>query len=62
MDENCGIMDYRLVVQQDENGELFFEFPDELMNETGWQVGDQLIWEEQPNGSWIIKKDESKDE
>jgi len=62
MDENCGIMDYKLTVQKDENGELFFEFPDALLNQMGWDAGDTLLWEELPNGSWSIKKDENKDE
>ena len=62
MDEKCGIMNYKLEVQKDENGELYFEFPDELMNQMGWDIGDTLLWEELPNGSWSVKKDESKDE
>ena len=55
-------MDYKLTVQKDENGELFFEFPDALLNQMGWDAGDTLLWEELPNGSWSIKKDENKDE
>lgn len=49
---------YTLEVQQDENGELFFEFPDELMNQMGWDVGDTLIWEEVDGGAWKLTKDE----
>jgi len=57
MDENCGIMTYKLEVQKDENGELYFEFPDELLNQMGWDAGDQLLWKELPNGNWTIEKD-----
>lgn len=44
-------------VQADENGELFIEFPDELLDEMKWHVGDQLIWTELPNGQgWNVTK------
>jgi len=44
-------------VQADENGELFIEFPDELLDEMKWNVGDQLIWTELPNGQgWNVTK------
>jgi len=55
---------YTLEVQKDEeSGELFFEFPDALMNQMGWDVGDTLIWEELPNSSWSLslkKKEENE--
>jgi hypothetical protein len=55
---------YTLEVQKDEeSGELFFEFPDALMNQMGWDVGDTLIWEELPNSSWSLSlKKKEKDE
>ena len=36
---------YTLEVQKDSNGELFFEFPDELLNQVGWSEGDIIQWE-----------------
>ena len=39
-----------LLVQEDEDGELFIEFPDDLLTEMNWKSGDQLIWTEMPNG------------
>jgi protein-disulfide isomerase len=52
---------YSLEVQKDSNGELFFEFPDALLNQMGWDAGDTLLWEELPGGSWKLelKKEES---
>ena len=55
-------MMYTLELKDAGNGELLIEFPDELMNQMGWDIGDTLLWEELPNGSWSVKKDESKDE
>lgn len=53
MDKN-----YTLEVQKDENGELFFEFPDELLNQVGWSEGDILQWESMDSDSdiWTITK------
>jgi len=54
---------YSLEVQKDSNGELFFEFPDALLNQMGWDVGDTLLWEELPDGSWKLElKKEDSDE
>ena len=36
--------DYIIEVQEAENGDLFIEFPDDLIDTLGWQVGDVLDW------------------
>ena len=36
---------YVVEVQESENGELFIEFPDELIDELGWKEGDILNWD-----------------
>ena len=38
------------VMKDEESGELYFEFPDALMNQMGWDAGDKLLWEELPGG------------
>jgi len=43
---------------QEKDGELFIEFPDEVMEDAGWKVGDDLEWEDLKNGSWSLKKSE----
>lgn len=46
-----------LEVQEDpETGNLFLEFPVELLNQMGWAEGDDLEWIDNKNGSWNIKK------
>ena len=48
---------YNVPVEADSNGELVLSFPDALLNQVGWDVGDNLLWEELPNGSFVIRKD-----
>ena len=36
--------DYIIEVQEADNGDLFIEFPDDLIDALGWQVGDVLDW------------------
>ena len=36
---------YIVEVQENDQEELFIEFPDELIDELGWQEGDILNWD-----------------
>lgn len=47
---------YTAQVQMDSDGELLLSFPDELLNQMGWDIGDKLIWEELPDGSFSVRK------
>ena len=60
-------MKYKQVSQNEwlievrENGktkELFIEFPPGCLDQVGWDVGDNLIWDELPDGSWSLRKDD----
>lgn len=54
---------YTLVVQEDpETKDLILEFPDSLMEMTGWQIGDTLEWVPQDNGSWLLRKQRDHDD
>lgn len=48
-------MSYILEVQEDENGDQFIVFPDEVMEELGWQEGDLLNWDTRGEGIIISK-------
>ena len=48
-------MTYILEVEEDENGEQFLTFPEELMEEMGWRGGDILNWDIQGDGIHISK-------
>lgn len=49
------------VIEVQENNktkELFIELPPEALAQVGWDIGDELIWEELPEGRWSITKKE----
>lgn len=51
-------MDNRYIVnvQEDEFGEQFIEFPQEIIESTGWKEGDTLNWDENTDGSFTLTK------
>lgn len=50
---------YTLQVHEDSSGELYIEIPESVLEETGWAIGDSLLWEQLTENSWQIKKDDS---
>jgi len=48
-------MSYILEVQEDENGDQFIVFPEEVIDELGWQEGDLLNWDVRGEGIVISK-------
>ncbi len=48
-------MSYILEVQEDENGEQYITFPDEIIEELGWQEGDILNWDVRGEGIILSK-------
>lgn len=49
------------IVQVQENGktkDLFIEFPPDCLDQVGWDVGDDLLWEELDHGGFSITKKE----
>ena len=53
------------IIEVQENGktkELFIEFPQDALDQVGWDIGDTLIWEELDHGAWKITKKENNDE
>jgi hypothetical protein len=47
---------WTLEVQQQEDGEYFIEFPDDVLQEAGWKEGDVVGWSDNGDGSWTLKK------
>lgn len=48
---------YTLEVKKDpDSNDLIIEFPDAMMEETGWKVGDTLEWVDNFDGSWTLRK------
>jgi len=48
-------MSYILEVQEDEDGELYIIFPNELIEELNWHEGDILNWDLKGNGAVLSK-------
>jgi len=46
---------YTLEVQE-KDGEFFIELNDEILEGTGWKIGDDLIWTDNEDGSWTLSK------
>lgn len=51
----------KVVADPDDPNELCLDFPDELLEEMGWSIGDQLEFIED-DGQWTIKKVEAPSE
>jgi bifunctional DNA-binding transcriptional regulator/antitoxin component of YhaV-PrlF toxin-antitoxin module len=49
---------YIIEVQEDQDGELFIEFPDEIIEELGWQEGDLLSWDVKGEGIVLSRVNE----
>lgn len=47
--------DYIIEVQESDNGDLFIEFPDDLIDTLGWLEGDILDWRIKDEGI-ILKR------
>ena len=43
-------------VKEDEDGELYIEFPPDFLDKLGWGSGDTLSWRESTKGMWTIRK------
>jgi bifunctional DNA-binding transcriptional regulator/antitoxin component of YhaV-PrlF toxin-antitoxin module len=46
---------YIVEVQEDDQENLFIQFPDELIDELGWQEGDILNWDLKGSGIVLSK-------
>ena len=46
---------YIIEIQENNSGDLFIEFPGELIDELGWQEGDILNWDLKGDGIVLSK-------
>jgi hypothetical protein len=51
---------YTLDVKFREDGEAYIELPDELIDEAGWEVGDDLEWSDNGDGSFTLTKSDKE--
>lgn len=52
-------MSYIVEVEEAGNGDVFITFPDELIEELGWEEGDILEWNVKGNGITLNKLNDS---
>ena len=48
------------VQESGETKELYLEFPPDAINQVGWDTGDTIVWEDNNDGSYTLKKKEDK--
>jgi len=47
----------RWIIELEADGEdLILPFTDEMIEQTGWQVGDTLVWDKKDHTSWTLRK------
>lgn len=51
---------WTLEVEQAPDGEYFIQLNDEILEESGFAIGDEVEWIDQGDGSWMLKKVEPK--
>lgn len=39
-----------------ETGDLIMPLPTDLLNQVGWDFGDELIWEDLHDGRWSLRR------
>ena len=48
---------WTLNVEEDpETGDAILKFPEDLLEEAGWKEGDELVWTDRGDGSWLLTK------
>ncbi len=51
-----------LEAADDGSGDLVLPLTDEIMESAGWQIGDTLVWIDNKDGTWSIKRKENEHE
>jgi bifunctional DNA-binding transcriptional regulator/antitoxin component of YhaV-PrlF toxin-antitoxin module len=54
-------MKYTTIIEKDENGELYFIIPDDLIKELNWEEGDELIFTIDGDTVILSRKEEKDD-
>jgi hypothetical protein len=54
------VIKWSLPVEEHEDGEYYITFPDDLLEATNLVEGDQIEWQDQGDGSYLLKKVEVK--
>jgi hypothetical protein len=55
-EQNCKTWTATLEEADDGSGDLVLLFPQDMLDEVGWNTGDNLKWLDRGDGTWEIKK------
>ena len=56
-------MKYTVTVEEDpDTGDLVLPLPTDLLNQMGWDIGDDLVWNDNFNGSFSLSKKVDKEQ
>ena len=47
---------YEVITQEDENGDFLLPIPPELLVRMGWKEGDEISFDLDKSGRWILRK------
>jgi bifunctional DNA-binding transcriptional regulator/antitoxin component of YhaV-PrlF toxin-antitoxin module len=50
---------YEAPVEVDSDGDLILVFPDELLAAMDWNEGDTLVWTQNDDETWTLKRNEN---
>lgn len=50
----------KVIVLDEQTQEYLIEFSEEELKQIGWQLGDELVWSDNKDGSWTLKKKEDR--
>lgn len=57
MEQQMNNKQWSMAVEKDtDSDELILTFPDDLIEQMDWQIGDTLIWTDNQDGSWTLSK------
>lgn len=52
-------MSWVIALEEDKDtGDLIIPFPDDLLVQAGWNIGDTIQWTDNKDGSWTLSKKE----
>ena len=47
------------IVEDPQTGDLLLQLTDELCDQMGWAIGDNLVWENINDGTWSVRKEDN---
>jgi bifunctional DNA-binding transcriptional regulator/antitoxin component of YhaV-PrlF toxin-antitoxin module len=52
-------MTYETKIEMDASGEMYFRIPDEMWDELDWEIGDNILWTDNGDGSYTLRKQDA---